>query len=224
LSKAVVESQVEEWIKEGIIRPSCSDYASPIVIVPKKDGSFRVCVDYRRLNNKIIKDCYPLPLIEDQLDKLQETRIFSTLDLNNGFFHVAMDEESIKYTYFITPEAQYEFMKTPFGLCIAPPVFQHFINHVFKGIMRMGYLLIYMDDLIIISSTVEENIERLKIVLRTSANQGLKINWKKCQFLKKEIDYLGYRIKHNELSPSLLKLAAVAKYSRLPNAKHIQSF
>lgn len=222
--KAVVESQVEEWIKEGIIRPSCSDYASPIVIVPKKDGSFRVCVDYRRLNNKIIKDRYPLPLIEDQLDKLQGARIFSTLDLKNGFFHVAMDEESIKYTSFITPEAQYEFMKTPFGLCIAPPIFQRFINYVFKDIMRMGYLLIYMDDLVIISSTVEENIERLKIVLRTSANHGLKINWKKCQFLKKEIDYLGYRIKHNELSPSPLKLAAVVKYPRLQNAKHIQSF
>lgn len=109
--KAVVESQVAEWIEEGIIRPSFSDYASPIVSVPMKDGTFRVCIDYRRSNSKTIKDRYQLPLIEDQLDKLQGAKIFTTLDLENEFFHVAMDEESIKYTSFITPDAQYEFLK-----------------------------------------------------------------------------------------------------------------
>jgi len=107
--KAVVESQVTEWIEKGIIRPSCSDYTSPIVIVPKKNGTFRVCIDYRRLNSKTIKDRYPLRLIEDQLDKLQGAKIFTTLDLKNDFFHVVMDKESIKYTSFITPDAQYEF-------------------------------------------------------------------------------------------------------------------
>ncbi|CAI6368349.1 unnamed protein product [Macrosiphum euphorbiae] len=90
--------------------------------------------------------------------------------------------------------------------------------------MWMGYLLIYMNDLVIISSTVDENIERLKIVSGTSANHGLKINWKKCQFLKKEINYPGYRVKHNKLSPSPLKLAVVVKYPRIQSVKHIQSF
>lgn len=107
------------------------------------------------MNSKIINDRYPLPLIEDQLDKLQGAKIFTTLDLKNGFFHVAMDEESIKYTSFITPDAQYEFLKTSFGLCNAPPVFQCFINYVFRDIIRKRYLLVYMDDLVIISSTIK---------------------------------------------------------------------
>jgi hypothetical protein len=111
------------------------------------------------LNSKIIKNRYPLPLIEDQLDKLLGAKIFTALDLKNGFFHVAMDEESIKYTFFITSDAKFEFLKTPCGLCNSPPVFQHFINYVFRNIIRKGYLLVYMDDLVIISSTVEENIE-----------------------------------------------------------------
>ncbi|KAK9751620.1 Reverse transcriptase (RNA-dependent DNA polymerase) [Popillia japonica] len=115
-----VDKQLEEWLQQGVIRPSASDFASPIVLVKKKDGTTRICIDYRKLNRKIIKDRYPLPIIEDQIDKLANARIFTTLDLRNGFFHVPVTEDSVKYTSFVTPHGQYEFLKTPFGLCNAP--------------------------------------------------------------------------------------------------------
>jgi len=115
-----------------------SEYASPIVLVKKKSGNTRICVDYRKLNQKIVKNRYPLPLIEDQLDQLQGAKIFSVLDLENGFFHVEVAEESRKYTSFIVPNGQYEFMRMPFGLCNSPAIFQKFINAVFKELIADG--------------------------------------------------------------------------------------
>lgn len=120
----IVNKQINEWQEQGIVRPSSSDYASPVVLVKKKNGSHRLCIDYRLLNKKIIKDRYPLPLIEDQLDQLQDTKVFSTLELKNGFFHVRMDDASVKYTAFIVPDGQFEFLRVPFGLCNSPSVFQ----------------------------------------------------------------------------------------------------
>ncbi|GFX84647.1 retrovirus-related Pol polyprotein from transposon 412 [Trichonephila clavipes] len=111
-----VNKQIEEWLNEGIIRPSSSEYASPIVMVKKKDGSSRMCIDYRKLNQKLVKDKFPLPIIEDVLDTLQEAKVYSTLDLRNGFFHVDVDKDCRKYTSFIVPDGQFEFNKVPFGL------------------------------------------------------------------------------------------------------------
>jgi len=144
--KEEVERQLKIWLDDGIIRPSVSEYASPIVLVKKKGGDTRICVDYRRLNQKIVKDRYPLPLIKDQL---QDARIFSVLDLKNGFFHVEVTEESRKYTSFIVPSGQYEFMRLPFGLCNSPAIFQKFVNAVFKELIAGGVVLTYMDDLIV---------------------------------------------------------------------------
>lgn len=129
--KKIVETQVQKWIEDGIVEPCSSEYASPVVVVKKKDGSPRVCIDYRPLNRIIERDRHPLPLIEDQIDKLKDARIFSTIDLKNGFFHVDMDKESRKYTAFVTHEGQYQFLKAPFGLSNSPPVFQRFINYIF---------------------------------------------------------------------------------------------
>lgn len=103
------------------------------------------------LNKKIIRDRYPLPLIEDQLDRLQSARVFSTFDLKNGFFHMRVDEASIKYTSFIVPDGQYEFLRVPFGLRNSPSVFQRFVNIVFRDLIRQKLVLIYMNDLIILS-------------------------------------------------------------------------
>ncbi|GFU68076.1 retrovirus-related Pol polyprotein from transposon 17.6 [Trichonephila clavipes] len=111
-----VNKQIEEWLNEGIIRPSSAEYASPIVMVKKKDGSSRMCIDYRKLNQKLVKDKFPLPIIEDVLDTLQEEKVYSTLDLRNGFFHVDVDEDCRKYTSFIVPDGQFEFNKVPFRL------------------------------------------------------------------------------------------------------------
>ncbi|GFW82934.1 retrovirus-related Pol polyprotein from transposon 412 [Trichonephila clavipes] len=110
------------------IRPSSAEYASPIVMVKKKDGSSRMCIDYRKLNQKLVKDKFPLPIIEDVLDTLQEAKVYSTLDLRNGFFHVDVDEDCRKYTSFIVPDGQFEFNKVPFGLSTSPGVFQCYVS------------------------------------------------------------------------------------------------
>ncbi|GFS70735.1 transposon Tf2-8 polyprotein [Trichonephila clavipes] len=123
-----VNKQIEEWLNKGIIRPSSAEYASPIVMVKKKDGSSRMCIDYRKLNQKLVKDKFPLPIIEGLLDTLQEAKVYSTLDLRNGFFHVDVDEDCRKYTFFIVPDGQFEFNKVPFGLSTSPGVFQRYVS------------------------------------------------------------------------------------------------
>lgn len=215
---------MEAWLKEGVIQPSRSEYTSPLVLVPKKDGTIRVCVDYRRLNKKIIKDRYPMPVMEEQLDKLSNSRVYSTLDLKNGFFHVPVEAESIKYTSFVTHNGQYEFLRTPFGLCLSPASFGRFISEVFHNLIQDGYLMAYVDDLIIPSKDVEEGIEKLKKVLKVAADHGVIINWKKCQFLQSKGEYLGHIIKENTLKPSGKKVEAVKKFPVPSSTQDIQRF
>jgi transposase InsO family protein len=222
--KKEVEEQIREWLEKKIIRPSCSDFASPIVLVKKKNGSTRICVDYRKLNKKIVKDRYPLPVIEDQIDKLSTAMMFTILDLRNGFFHVPVAEESIKYTAFVTPSGQYEFLKTPFGLCNSPAIFQRFINEIFKDLMRDEVVIIYMDDLIIPSKNVEEGFVKLHKVIGRAEEFGLEFNWKKCKFLQKRIEYLGHDIEAGKVRPSLTKIAAVQNFPEPTTIKTVQSF
>lgn len=130
-----------------------------------------------QLNKKIVRDKYPLPLIEDQLDLLQTAKYFSTLDLKNGFFHVLMEKESQKYTAFIVPDG---FRKVPFGLCNSPSIFQCFINATFKDVIRDKIVLTYLDDLIIPSEDEDTGIKKLERVLKIVSEAGLIINWRKC--------------------------------------------
>lgn len=195
-----------------------------VVLVRKRDGSARLCVDYRLLNKKIIKDRYPLPLIEDQLDLLQGTRVFTTLDLRNGFFHVEVDESSRKYTAFSVPDGHYEFLRVPFGLCNSPAVFQRYVNSTFRDLMREGVVLAYMDDLIIPSSDVESGIERLERVLEIASRAGLDMNWKKCCFLRTRVEFLGHIVEGGCVRPSDRKTEAVQRFPELANAKQVQSF
>jgi len=145
---------LDEYLSEGIIRPSESEYA--IVLVKKKSGNLRLCVDYRKLNKTMVKDNYPLPLIDDSLDTLVKKTIFSKLDLKHGYFHVFVDSESIKYTSFMTPLGQFEFMRMPMGLKNAPAVFQRFINKIFADMISEGKVVIYMDDIMIASREMVE--------------------------------------------------------------------
>jgi len=210
--REIVEKQVDDWINERIVEPCSSEYASPVVLVKKKDGSPRLCVDYRKLNKVTVKDKYPLPVIEDQIDRLAEARVFSTIDLRNGFFHVDVEAKSRKYTAFVTHHGQYQFLKVPFGLCNSPPVFQMFINHIFRPLVNDGILLVYLDDLIVIASDVEEGIKRLQKVLQVASDYGLDINKGKCHLLQPKIEYLGYVIEEGEIHPSPSKVQAVLNF------------
>ncbi|GFU49995.1 hypothetical protein TNCV_2362701 [Trichonephila clavipes] len=151
-----VNKQIEEWLNEGIIRPSSAEYASPIVMVKKKDGSSRICIDYRKLNQKLVKDKFPLPIIEDVLDTLQEAKEYSTLDLRNGFFHVDVDEDCRKYTSFIVPDGQFGFIKVPFGLSTSPGVFQLYVSSIFRDLTLKGIVISYLDDLVIPAKNEQE--------------------------------------------------------------------
>ncbi|GFV53640.1 retrovirus-related Pol polyprotein from transposon 412 [Trichonephila clavipes] len=122
----IVDKQIDEWTQNNVIEPCSSAYASQVLVVHKKDGSPRVCIDFRKLNRVLVNDHYPLPLIEDILDKLQDTRVFSTIDLRNGFFHVPVNKQSRPYTSFVTQNGQFQFLKMPFGLSTCPSTFYQY--------------------------------------------------------------------------------------------------
>lgn len=200
VEKKIVKEQVEQWIEEGIVEPCSSAYASPVVVTRKKDGTPRICIDYRAMNRIVVKDRYPLPLIEDVLDRLQDSSVFSTLDLKNGFFHVPVSKESQKYTAFVTDNGQYQFRRVPFGLCNSPAVFQRFINEIFRDMTMQGIALPYIDDLIIPAKNVEDAVQKLKMVLKRAEEYGLEINKNKCQLLRRRIEFLGHE--EGKLYPS----------------------
>lgn len=135
-----------------------------------------------------------MPLSEDQIDQLEGGKVFTTINLANGFFHVPIKKERRKYTSFVTHSGQYEFKKVPFGLCNSPAIFCRFINFIFQPLIRQGIVLTYMDDLIIVAENEEEAIQRLEVVLRLAESYNLSIKWKKCSFLKHQIEFLGYEI------------------------------
>jgi len=219
-----VNKQIDEWLEQGIIRPSSSEYASPIVLVKKKDGTTRLCVDYRKLNRKLVKDRFPLPLIEDVLDKLQDAKVYSTLDLKNGFFHVDVNEDCKHFTSFVVPDGQFEFNKVPFGLSTSPSVFQRYVYSIFRELMRKGIVIIYMDDLIIPAKDENEGIEKLKKVFEVASKYGLEIKFKKCQFLKRKVEFLGHIVENGTIRPSAAKTMAVKKFPVPTTVKQVQSF
>lgn len=135
-----------------------------------------VCIDYRQLNKKIIRDQFPMPLIDDCIDDLATARVFSVLDLKNGFFHVPITEDSQQYTSFVTHDGQFEFVKTLFGLCNSPSIFLRFVDDVFRDLIKRGIVRTYVDDLIIPGRDEEEALGRLCEVLKTAAKIGLMIN------------------------------------------------
>ncbi|GFS89254.1 retrovirus-related Pol polyprotein from transposon 297 [Trichonephila clavipes] len=220
----IVDKQIDEWIQNGVIEPCSSAYASQVLVVRKKDGSPRVCIDFRKLNRVLVMDHYPLPLIEDILDKLQDTRVFSTIDLRNGFFHVPVNKQSRPYTSFVTQNGQFQFLKMPFGLSTCPSTFQRFINTVFRDLVVQGIVLPYMDDIVILAKNESEAIERLKKVFQVSSDYGLEINFDKCQFLHRKIEFLGHIIENNKLFPSPSKTKSVVNYPEPKTTKEVQRF
>ncbi|KAJ8729020.1 hypothetical protein PYW07_006716 [Mythimna separata] len=220
----IVEDQVTEWLDNNIIRVSFSEYASPLVLVRKKDGSTRVCVDYRQVNKKMVKDEYPLPVIEDLIDKLRDSKVFSVLDLKNGFFHLKVSEESIPYTSFVTHHGQYEFLRAPFGLSNCPKYFMRFVSTIFRSLIDKGIMLVFIDDIIIPAKDEEQGVQRLKEVLSVASEYGLQINWKKANLICSEIEYLGHRIQNGEIRPSLEKTDAVMRYPEPKTTKQVHSF
>ncbi|UYV72001.1 hypothetical protein LAZ67_9001526 [Cordylochernes scorpioides] len=177
--------------KLDIIQPSESPLASPVVLIRKKDGSWRFCVDYRRLNKITKKDVYPLPRIDDTLDCLRGARFYSSMDLQSGYWQIDVEESDREKTAFITPDGLYEFKVMPFGLCNAPATFERMIDNLLK-VLKWTIFLCYFDDIIVFSDDFEELLSRLQLVLNCLKKAGLCLNSKKCKFGAKTITVLGH--------------------------------
>lgn len=155
IEREKVNEIVQELLKQNIIRESDSPFANPVILVKKKDGNDRLCIDYRALNKILEKDRYPLPLIEDQIDRLGRAKYFISIDMKNRFYQIPVASDSIKYTAFVTPDGHYEFLKMPFGICNGPSVFQRAITKAFQ---HLKFLLVYIDDILIPFSTIDEGL------------------------------------------------------------------
>ncbi|CAG5014564.1 unnamed protein product [Parnassius apollo] len=186
-----VETMIEGVVKDGVIEPSSSPWYSPVVLVKKKDGSIRFCVDYRRLNDVTKKDSYPLPRIDDTLDMLTGVKCFSTLDLKNGYWQVEIDPKDKEKTAFSTGKDLWQFKVMPFGLCNAPPTFERLMELVITGLIGDA-CLVYLDDIIIVGLTFEEHLQNLERVLMKIQSANVKLSPKKCSIFKRQVNFLGY--------------------------------
>lgn len=218
-----VRAMVDELIDNDIVQESSSNYASPILLVKKKNGESRLCVDYRCLNSKTIKDKYPLPLIDDQLSNLSGNKYFITLDLASGYYQIPMGEGSRHLTAFVTPDGHYEFKRMPFGLANAPAIFQKMMNQIL-GSRRFKSALAYMDDLLIPSASIEEGFQRLEDVLIILQEAGLTLKLSKCSFFDTSIEYLGYEISCEGIKPSQRKISAVQNFPVPRNVHEVRQF
>lgn len=184
-----VGNMVKELLENNIIRDSDSDYCSPVLLIKKKNGENRLCIDYRKLNYLTIKENYPLPRIDDQVDRLQGGIYFSSLDMRSGYYQVPLEEDSKRYTSFITSEGQYEFNRFPFGLTNAPRIFQRLLNKILRPARK--FAAVYLDDVLLYGQNIEEALNNLRDALNIFRSEGLTLNLKKCSFLMTSITYLG---------------------------------
>lgn len=221
--KEEVSKVIDDLLEKQIIRPSSSPYASPIVLVKKKNGELRMCIDYRALNKVTIRDNFPLPLIEDCLEYLDSKSCFSILDLKNCFHQVLMDPDSIPFTSFVTPFGQFEYDRMPFGLKNGPSVFQRFISTILNDMIRASEIVVYMDDILIATATANDHLTVLKKLLNRLAEHNLEISPSKCHFMQSSIDYLGYSADCSGISPNDSHVETLRSYPIPTNKRELQS-
>jgi hypothetical protein len=191
--KTEIEAQIAKMLEEGIIRPSSSPFSSSVVMTKKKDGSWRFCVDYRFLNALTIKSKYPFPIIDEFLDELSKASWFTKLDLRSGFHQILLKAGEEYKTAFSTHSGQYEFLVMPFGVTGGPGTFQSAMNTTLKPLLRIC-VLVFLDDILIYSSSFQDHLEHIEVVLNLLDKDGWKVKPSKCTFAKRSIAYLGHVI------------------------------
>ncbi|KAL2098414.1 hypothetical protein ACEWY4_007621 [Coilia grayii] len=219
----VVKAHIGDLLERGVVRVSCSPYSSPIVVVQKKDGTIRLCVDYRQLNARTRKDAFPLPRIEESLDALTGATLFSTLDMASGYNQVPVAEQDKAKTAFCTPFGLFEFNRMPFGLCNAPSTFQRLMERIF-GDERFSSLLLYLDDIVVFSTSFESHLKRLDLVFQRLQQHNLKLKLAKCNFFQSKVNYLGHVISAEGVSTDPEKIRAVVEWKRPRTLTELRSF
>jgi hypothetical protein len=214
---------VEEMEKQGIVEPSMSPWSSPIVLVRKKDGSTRFCVDYRRLNDVTRKDSFPLPRVDITLDALNGAKWFSTLDLKSGYWQVELDPADKEKTAVSFGQGLWQFTVMPFGLGNAPATFERLMEAVLRG-LPWKICLVYLDDIIAHAKSFDTHLENLKCVLERLREANLKLNPKKCTLFRTEVTYLGYVVSDEGISADPVKVEAVKAWPPPANIHQVRSF
>lgn len=217
-----LQDEIQEMLRLGVIEPSNSEWSSPVVIVFKKDGSLRICIDFRKLNSVSEFDAYPMPRIDDLLERIGAAKYITTLDLCKGYWQVPLEESSRPYTAFQTPAGLFQFTVMPFGLHGAPATFQRLMDRVLQGCQHCSAA--YLDDVVIFSETWEDHVQHLSLVLKKIQQAGLTLNPAKCEWARQETRYLGYQMGRGEVRPQVDKVEAILKSPRPRTKKEVRSF
>src|SRR5436189_3403049 len=222
-SDKIIKEEIDKGLKNGLIKPSTSPWASPVTLVKKKNRKWRFCVDYRKLNNVTKKDRYPLPLINEIIDRLGGSKWFTSIDLASGYWQVEVVEEDKEKIAFITKYGLFEYNVMPFGLCNAPATFQRLMNTALEDIL-WKFVMDYIDDISVYSKTWEEHLQHLEEVFKRLRKAKLKINPDKCHFGAQEIQFLEHVIGIDGIKPDPAKVEKVKNFPQLGNTTELRSF
>lgn len=214
--KEAMSKIIADMLLEGLTRPSTSLYSSPILLVKKKDGTWRFCVDYRALNAITIRDRFPIPTIDELLDKLHGASYFSKIDLWSGYHQIRLAQEDIPKTGFRTFDGHYEFLVMPFGLTNAPSTFQAAMNDLLRPYLRK-FILVFFDDILIFSPTWSTHLKHLEQILKLLLQHQFFAKFSKCQFGVRSVEYLGHIISAQGVQADPSKLEAIKEWPR-PNS------
>ena len=218
-----LKAQLQELLDKGFIRPSVSPWGAPVLFVKKKDGSMRLCIDYRELNRVTVRNKYPLPRIEDLFDQLQGAQVFSKIDLRSGYHQLKIKTADVPKTAFRTRYGHYEFLVMPFGLTNAPAAFMDLMNRVFKPFLDK-FVVVFIDDILIYSKSVEEHENHLRIVLQLLQEKKLYAKLKKCEFWLDSVAFLGHVVSKDGIAVDPKKVEAVVEWNRPNSVTEIRSF
>ncbi|KAD4586602.1 hypothetical protein E3N88_24203 [Mikania micrantha] len=218
-----LSNQLQELLDKGFIRPSFSPWGAPVLFVKKKDGTFRMCIDYRELNKVTIKNRYPLPRIDDLFDQLQGSSYYSKIDLRSGYHQLRIQEEDIPKTAFRTRYGHYEFLVMPFGLTNAPAVFMDLMNRVCKPYLDK-FVIVFIDDILIYSKTQEEHKEHLQLTLELLRKEKLYAKLSKCDFWIREVQFLGHVVNEQGIHVDKSKIEAIKNWEAPKTPTEVRQF